>query len=512
MYQQARRVEQAVVAERAGDPRREDLLAEHQRLREDNRLLWELLDEAESLAKATQQQCAATAWAIGVSLGQIVMWLAILLPACRVPSRATVGRWVDQAGVQAGGILAVVDRLCQVWVVSLCLDEIVFHRGPVLMAVEPSSMAWVAGQRGPDRTGDPWYALLQKWPGVQRMVCDAGTGLARGVKLLNEARAAAPLEPGQDPVAPVQVGLDVFHTEREMQRVVSRLWGGAARRWEEASKADAQVAPAKQRGIDARTVAGRARAVWSKAERAFDEAVQAEAATQRITAAVALFRADGQLNNRVGAQQHITEALEELRGDAWSTVRRLLNDPRTLHHLDWLHEQLAQVAPEPVLRAAVAHVRYLHAQMRPTHGMQQAHATHLVVVEQLLCQRLSADWQQAYGQVVEVLSHTVRASSAVECMHSVLRMHQARHRHVSQGMLDLKRLFWNCRAFTHGTRRGASPYQLLGLHLPTDDWWELLRMDPEALRQKLSTQEVTVWDNASKGMGRGQQPSRKMEG
>jgi hypothetical protein len=61
MYQQARRVEQAVVAERAGDPRREDLLAEHQRLREDNRLLWELLDEAESLAKATQQQCAATA-------------------------------------------------------------------------------------------------------------------------------------------------------------------------------------------------------------------------------------------------------------------------------------------------------------------------------------------------------------------------------------------------------------------------------------------------------------------
>jgi hypothetical protein len=147
-----------------------------------------------------------------------------------VPSRATVGRWVDQAGVQAGGILAVVDRLCQVWVVSLCLDEIVFHRGPVLMAVEPSSMAWVAGQRGPDRTGDPWYALLQKWPGVQRMVCDAGTGLARGVKLLNEARAAAPLEPGQDPFAPVQVGLDVFHTEREMQRVVSRLWGGAARR------------------------------------------------------------------------------------------------------------------------------------------------------------------------------------------------------------------------------------------------------------------------------------------
>ncbi len=191
MYQQARRVERAVVAERAGDPLRGDLLAENQRLREDNRILWELLEEAESLSKAMQQKFAATAWAMGVSLGQIVTLLAILLPTCRVPSRATVGRWVEQAGVRAGGILAVLDRVCQVWVVRLCLDEIFFHRAPVLVAVEPYSMAWVAGQRGPDRTGDTWCALLQKWPGVQRLVCDAGTGLARGVKFLNEARAAA---------------------------------------------------------------------------------------------------------------------------------------------------------------------------------------------------------------------------------------------------------------------------------------------------------------------------------
>jgi hypothetical protein len=57
-------------------------------------------------------------------------------------------------------------------------------------------------------------------------------------------------------------------------------------------------------------------------------------------------------------------------------------------------------------------------------------------------------------------------------------------------MLDLKRLFWNCRTYTHGKRCGACPYQLLGLNLLTDDWWELLQMDPEELEQKLSTQEV----------------------
>jgi hypothetical protein len=82
----------------------------------------------------------------------------------------------------------------------------------------------------------------------------------------------------------------------------------------------------------------------------------------------------------------------------------------------------------------------------------------------------------------------VRASSAVEGVNSVVRMHQGRHRHVSQGMLDLKRLYWNCRAFAGGKRKGRNPYELLGVKLPTSDWWQLLHMDPQELEQKLLTQ------------------------
>jgi hypothetical protein len=71
-------------------------------------------------------------------------------------------------------------------------------------------------------------------------------------------------------------------------------------------------------------------------------------------------------------------------------------------------------------------------------------------------------------------------------------MHQARHRHVNQGMLDLKRLYGNCRAFRHGKRRGAWPYELLGLKLPTAHWWTLLQMDPKEVEKKLSTQKVAA--------------------
>ena len=95
-------------------------------------------------------------------------------------------------------------------------------------------------------------------------------------------------------------------------------------------------------------------------------------------------------------------------------------------------------------------------------------------------------------KVDQLLRRAVRASSAVEGIKSVVRMHPGRHRHVSQGMLDLKRLYWNCRVFREGKRKGKSPYELLGLKLPCSDWWERLQIDPEELEQKLSTQYVRV--------------------
>jgi hypothetical protein len=274
--------------------------------------------------------------------------------------------------------------------------------------------------------------------------------------------------------------------------MVSRRWAAAATRLATAAQADAQVAKAKPHGIDARGVAGRSRQAWRQAERVFDQALQADTAMNRRKAAVAWWRPDGPLHARAWAQQQRSDTLSERGGEAWGNVRRLLQDPRTLHHVDWMQVPRAQAVPDPLLREAVTRLRSWRAAMSRTHGARQVHATHVVVESQRLCQRLCPDWTQADTRVGHMMKHTVRARSAVEWMHSVLRMHQARHRHGSQEMLDLKRVVWHCRPLTHGKRCGACPYQLLGLRLPTHDWWELLQTEPEALRQKLSTQAVAA--------------------
>jgi hypothetical protein len=50
------------------------------------------------------------------------------------------------------------------------------------------------------------------------------------------------------------------------------------------------------------------------------------------------------------------------------------------------------------------------------------------------------------------------------------------HRTVSQELLDLKRLYRNCREFREGKRRKHCPYALLGPKLAGYRFWDLLGM------------------------------------
>ncbi len=101
------------------------------------------------------------------------------------------------------------------------------------------------------------------------------------------------------------------------------------------------------------------------------------------------------------------------------------------------------------------------------------------------------DWRDQLRQVRAVFRGVWRASSLVECVNSVARMQQARHRKMTQGLLDLKHLYWNLRRFRSGRRKDQTPYGLLGLKLPDLSFWEFLKLTPEELRKQLSALEDT---------------------
>ena len=491
VYDHAAKVQQAVTDAQQPGPSRDELLQENQRLRDENRQLWDWLAQTFDCPEAKRRQFAVTAAAQGLSLQQTLVLLTILLPADLVPSRATLGRWVQSSARQASRLLQVLDHACQALGVCVCLDEIFFRRRPVLMAVEPHSWAWVLGRRAANRSGPTWAQALAAWPALQEVAADGGSGLELGLTLAAQRRQEEAVQARTEAV-PLRVRLDVFHTQREGERALRQEWAHAEGCWEEAEKVDRAKARFDRSGGDGRhfkkDVAAKA---WVQALSAFEEAQSKEKAWARATAALALFRPDGRLNARPWAEEELRAATAVLTGSRWAKVRRMLLDERTLTFREQLHVDLAQAEPCPERREAlVALWHWQRERRRP--GAATPPEPLAAVLEAVVVRPLGPGWEKAYRRISRVLRRVVRASSAVEGVNSVVRMHQARHRKLTQELLDLKRLYWNCRPFLSGKREKRCPYQHLGLHLPTYDPWTLLQMDPDQLQQELSTRRLAA--------------------
>ncbi len=324
-----------------------------------------------------------------------------------------------------------------------------------------------------DRSAPTRERQLTPFDRLEFVISDAAGGISKAVAQRAQGRRENPQAPT------LEHGLDVFHTTMEARRVLAQHWRMTEAAWEKAEAADLEVARSKEQGIDAR---GPAHAAWGRATASFEQTERLEAAWGRAHAAVDLFRADGQLNDRGHARGEIAEALEGLRGADWSKVRNFLNDPRSLSFLDRMQRRLELAEPEAGRREAMAWRWWLsHRRVPCPHPLMR-----LVRAVGRECE-LNEPERASYDRVSAVLRDTFRASSAVECMNSVLRMQQSRHKVMTQPMLDLKRLYWNCHEFRSGPREKACPYQVLGLDLPTFDFWTLLQTDPKQLTQRLST-------------------------
>src|SRR5208282_3960672 len=245
--------------------------------------------------------------------------------------------------------------------------------------------------------------------------------------------------------------LDVFHTMKEAHRVLKILWNQVKKDWKAAEKADLRVARFKRKGEHAHGPAGAARSAWIRVAKSMERYDTAKAGWQIAKAALELFRPDGRLNDRAWAEARVSEALPALAGKAWTTLRHLLQ----------AHEALVR----------------LWSLRRRSPAKDEGYKAKAILVQEVVCRKLEPQWRTWYGKVTGLLRTTVRASSVVESVNSVLRMHQSRHRTLNQGLLDLKRLYWNTRQFRKGRRRGKCPYQLLKLELPSYDFWEILQSE-----------------------------------
>jgi hypothetical protein len=346
------------------------------------------------------------------------------------------------------------------------------------MVVEPESLGWMTGRMAEARDGGTWAEEFARFPSLTAVVRDDGSGPGEGVRL-ERARRRAAGRPDLDET------LDVFQTPREGGRALRVTWGMAPRALERADAAQRGLDRLGRRGRSGQGQGTATHRLWDQAERTWDQAVAAEAARKRARSAFEFFTPEGRLNDRTQAEVIVAATLPDLSGRAWARTRRLLLRRESFTSRDQVPRRLAELGLDRDVVSALLDLEGLGRQPGRLSAATRAWA--LARTAQLT--KPCPDWREEARRVGRVLRGVWRASSLVEWVNSVARMRQARHRRMTQGLLDLKRLYWDLRHFRIGRRKDQTPDGLLGPDLPELSFWEFLKLTPEELREELSAQE-----------------------
>lgn len=472
-----------VLATLEGQPWQQQIADLKQQLHDAQRRLAEVeaqLAQAVVLDRDKQAELACVAQAMGISLPEVHTLLDVLRPG-DIPHVATLGRWTKAAGEKSTALLAVLDEFTRAQVRQAAADEI-YVRDPVLMVVEPESLCWVSGRLTDAVTGSAWTEQFGQLPALEQVTRDGGKALAHGVAAVQQQRH----EQGQPSVADQ---LDHFHTLRKGSQGVRKALYRVKSALAEADDVQAALDRQRRHGKSENGFRHKARDRWAKASQAMDTWQKRDELWQKIKAGLQLVTSDGDLNTRARAEAILAETLAQLPDADFASAKRMLQQPETLTYLDEVHRKLAALPVPEEIRYAAVRQECLRRRPELLQGdtPKAAALRALFFVWAVILSKAGAVGQQAIQGVRAIFRNTWRASSLVECINSVLRMQQARHRKMSQGLLDLKRLYWNCHRFRSGRRRGRTPYELLGVPWPNGlPWWDVLRWSPEQLRAELS--------------------------
>jgi hypothetical protein len=431
-----------------------------------------------------QAQLAAVGQANGVSLPAVWEWLEVLIPGKQL-SVASLGRRSQAAGEKAGQLLPILDEWARERVKDAAADEL-YVNDPVRMVVEQESLCWISGRLDVAVDGEGWAEEFRQLPKLEQVARDGGNGLQKGLAVVNAERQA------QGQPAVVDQG-DHFHALRGAGVGLRKVQRQAAQALAEAEKREQELQACRSRGVSARALGTAAAAAWRRAEKAMDLWSEREQLWQQVKQALALLTPSGELNTRARAELLLAQILPQLPDADFAKTKRQVEKPELLHYLDHVHRQIEALPFPPAVTQAAVRQEGWRRRPEALHGesMQAAARRGLLLVCAVILANAGAVGEQAVAAVRDIFRRAYRASSLVECLNSAVRMHQCRHRKMTQGLLDLKRLYWNCHTFRTGRRRGTTPYQRLGVPWPEGlRWWELLKLTPEQLRQKLSTAKM----------------------
>src|SRR5205085_10254115 len=122
---------------------------------------------------------------------------------------------------------------------------------------------WRTGRLADRRDGPTWAQELRQLPHLQQLTRDAGTGLPKGVALVNAERQ-------QQGRTRLEDQEDHLHALREGGRALRQRQNRAARWLAQAEAAQQRAQEQRRQGLLSQGLGGVAARAWRRAERALD--------------------------------------------------------------------------------------------------------------------------------------------------------------------------------------------------------------------------------------------------
>jgi len=351
-----------------------------------------------------------------------------------------------------------------------CCDEVYLSGHALLEVVEPLSLALVGLQPDTPPTIEAWAELLGRFASLESGASDQGVSVAAALaqKVLRRA-------------------LDLWHLLRRFAAAVGRLETRAYERIVEAEEKmtvfiEALPVPVGTRAPPELERLESAQKKCAQAIHTYDDASTVlgwlyEAA--RPVDAHGSIRTPQQIRDDWEAALDLVDHLEaqelyalerKLRGKVDGACARGLEERLRAVPLPggW-----APAEREELQRLTCQSWRYHH--QRQTHILKAPRATAQAVAAQLGCSFAAPALVPYCTAVFAILDRTLVASSAVECVNSIIRLREGGKRHANPQFPYLLAWLHNTRAFTEGRRKGLTPAEILGVKLPADGWTMLLQ-------------------------------------
>jgi hypothetical protein len=404
-------------------------------------------------------------------------------------SAATIWRRVNQKGARANTILQQIDfGGVTLSVIFVAIDETFFDGRPILMVVEPISVA-ICGFYVPadgDRSSLSWGPFLLVLQEDQKLnftgaMGDGATSYPGTIESILEQK-----EGFQE---------DIFHTKRDLRALARKLENKAYRAFakeeEELEKWQKEATPEKKTAMEQAKLNS-----LSLAEN-YDNFVEYSRWAGDAFELVDL--SSGEIRehaiNEWLLETTVEAMLESKEADVVKMGRRLhKHKSKLLTYLKGLDTNLPPVREElhaylddpalekVVLRSVARHWRLQHEVQSNQHRSFRP-ALERAEQEMLLWIEGDPFLEQWAEQLHTLLDSVQRTSSAAENINSILKPLLTRKKHfataeTAHNFIALFVLWHNMRVFKEGKRAGKSPYEILGIDLGETDWRTLLGYPP----------------------------------